>query len=42
MYVADGHVSRERAKMVPPPTMGAAKEGFNPVADAPGSYVLQK
>jgi polyhydroxyalkanoate synthase len=30
------------AKQVAPPAMGAAKQGYDPIADAPGSYVLRK
>ena len=33
------HSSR---RMVPSPAMGTAKKGYKPVANAPGSYVLQK
>ena len=30
------------ARKIPPPTMGAAKKGYKPVGDAPGTYVLVK
>ncbi len=39
---ADGSRTVRRRRQVPPPPMGAAKKGYKPVADAPGSYVLQK
>ncbi len=35
-------VARSSAERVDPPEMGAPEEGFFPVADAPGSYVLQR
>jgi polyhydroxyalkanoate synthase len=35
-------VDHSNAKRVAPPAMGAPEEGFFPVTDAPGSYVLQR
>jgi len=35
-------VDHSNAKRVAPPAMGAPDEGFFPVTDAPGSYVLQR
>jgi len=35
-------VAHSSAVRVPPPSLGAPEEGFFPVADAPGTYVLQQ
>lgn len=35
-------VDHSNAKRVAPPAMGAPDEGFSPVTEAPGSYVLQR
>ena len=35
-------LSRQSGSSVPPPPMGAKGEGYLPICDAPGTYVLQK
>ncbi len=39
---AEWLAARSGERVAPPSTMGAAKRGYRPIEDAPGTYVLQR